>query len=164
MVFDTQGIIMSKDIRTFTPRPDAHASQWNELLFPVKKAIRDLLTRILGAVDTVNVPLDAHSHHSDDEISNCFLVSGERGNGKSTVLLNAAKAVKIGPENNFFPQENKDTPPPETEDSKYLRSTRQYAGKLRDRGVIWLDILDMEPLPATERISKSSWNEPTGKN
>ena len=70
----------------FIPRPEAKAMQWNHLVPPVQSAVRELLVILAGAV--------RQSHNKDLEVANCFLVDGERGTGKTSVLLNARKAVE----------------------------------------------------------------------
>ena len=71
----------------FFPRPEAHTARWSDLLSPVQAALRNLLVRIAGTVETVTA---AHHHGSEDDITNCFLVYGDRGTGKTTVLLAAS--------------------------------------------------------------------------
>jgi len=146
---------MSSNTRDFNPRPDAHAAQWDELFTPVQKAIRELLTRVLGAIKGGHVASDGHHHGPEDTISNCFLVYGERGTGKSTVLLNAAKAV-ANPDKKgaFFSGQGVEKPAgiDSSRDWQRIQSSIEYAGELHTRGVVWLDMLDLEPLPAKTNL------------
>ena len=80
----------------FTPRPEAHATTWDELMTPVSSAVRDLLVRIHGAHKSINSNsenLDKPKDSSTQQTGNCFLVYGARGTGKTTVLLNAQRAI-----------------------------------------------------------------------
>ena len=67
----------------FQPRPEAHAMKWDELLSPIKRAVRDLLIRLEGAERIAE----------EAEVADCFLVYGSRGTGKTTVLLSAQEAI-----------------------------------------------------------------------
>jgi Cdc6-like AAA superfamily ATPase len=70
----------SKSNFTFTPRPEAHAMNWADQLSPVRHAVRNLLLRIEGATQK---QLKA----GETAAASCFLVYGDRGTGKTTVLL-----------------------------------------------------------------------------
>jgi hypothetical protein len=127
----------------FFPRADAHRTCWGDLLLPVRGAVRELLMRVSGAVDKVK-----ESHHDDsdeDDIANCFLVYGERGTGKTTVLLNVAEAI----DNNtkFFPSDD---------GSGLIPSAQCAATNLADN-CFW-------SWPATGWMSTPFWNVPTGRN
>lgn len=76
------------EIFQFIPRPEAKAMQWNQLVPPVQYAVRDLLVSLAGAVR------QSHGKDKNPEVANCFLVNGERGTGKTSVLLNVRKAVE----------------------------------------------------------------------
>lgn len=88
----------------------------DELLPPVRAAVMHLLARIDSVVSA-----------SAREVASCFLVSGERGSGKTTVLLTAAEMCA--------PHSTGANPPWPAHDS------------LRKR-VRWLDPLDVEPMHA----------------
>ena len=121
----------SESTFSFSPRPEAHAMNWEELLPPVKRAVRDLLLRIEGATQK--------ELKKGGVAANCFLVFGDRGTGKTTVLLSAKHACN--PETNFFGKENR-----ENQDDVNLRSdAKNRADNLKN--VVWLDVLDLEPLP-----------------
>ncbi len=90
-------------MKHFKPRPEAQATTWDALMIPVKMAVRDLLVRIHGAHHSVR---DKNTGKSADssilQTGNCFLVYGSRGTGKTTVLLNAQRAVSQKSGNTFF--------------------------------------------------------------
>ena len=89
----------------FFPRPEAHQMKWENLLPPAKNAVRELLVRLEGSVTSFS------RTDKKDTASNCFLVYGERGTGKTTVLLSAREAVH---DKNYFDPVLKDNtnPPP----------------------------------------------------
>lgn len=70
----------------FFSRPEAHPMQWATLMPPIKRAVRDLLVRIEGAT--------SKEINKDGALANCFLIYGERGTGKTTVLLSAKYACE----------------------------------------------------------------------
>ncbi len=128
----------------FFPRPEAKALQWKDLAAPVKSAVRTLLVMLAGAERQVEADPNV-------EVANCFLVNGERGTGKTSVLLNAREAIHIykkpklyeNKENNkylgwFFAEK-------EAEEGKEKTDAKKSADYLVGR-VVWLDILDLEPL------------------
>lgn len=128
------------DTSRFFPRPEAHAMKWDALLPPVRLAVRDLLVRIDGAVTAANQRNT--KGEAAENVSNCFLVYGIRGSGKTTVLLSALDACD--PKTRFFQtsdaKKNEDTP---------QDPARNQAKELADKlgSVYWLDVLDVEPLP-----------------
>ena len=121
----------------FHPRPEAHAMKWDELLPPIKRAVRDLLIRLDGAERIAE----------EAEVADCFLVYGSRGTGKTTVLLSAQEAIHK--QEGYFTSDNEHQKKPEEEESADEKSWREEAKnsakKIRD--IVWLDILDLEPLP-----------------
>jgi len=132
----------------FCPRPEAQATTWGELMNPVSSAVRDLLVRIHGAhqsIDSKN-----HVNYTDSliqETGNCFLVYGSRGTGKTTVLLNAQRAICKKSGANFF-----DRSSTETDIQKTIREdTKKIADNLKE-GLVWLEILNLEPLPAEANL------------
>ncbi len=133
----------------FFPRPEAHPMKWDALMLPLKRAVRDLLVRIEGATSTQLA--------ESAVISNCFLVYGQRGSGKTTVLLSAKYACDDARARNrsFFETEKKiaevrvNSILPESQDvcqqSSLLLQDVRYCIK-QINGVLWLDVLDLEPL------------------
>jgi hypothetical protein len=128
---------------TFSPRPEAHAMKWEDLLSPVRHAVRDLLLRIDGAT-TQQEGRDKETkgkEAKDHEIAaNCFLVHGDRGTGKTTVLLSAKYACE-SKEKFFGKDEHKQENPADNLRRDAMNSTENL------KNVVWLDVLDLEPLP-----------------
>lgn len=130
------------DEKTFSPRLEAHAMKLNRMLGPVQKATRDLLDRIHGALTSAfpeesmapnafSEESKAHQKEPATSAANCFLVTGERGTGKTTVLLSAQKLVQSS----------------QDEDSaKIPEDIRRWVKEIAERAE-WLDVLDVEPLP-----------------
>lgn len=102
--------------KAFHPRREAHSMKPEEILPPIRAAVTHLLTSIDGVVSA-----------SAREVASCFLVSGERGSGKTTVLLTAANVCA-----------------PHSTGTDPLRTA---FGELRKR-VRWLEPLDVEPMHA----------------
>lgn len=124
----------------FYPRPEAQATKWDELLLPVQLAVRDLLVRINGAHQSISFKNpNGIENNSTPQIGNCFMVYGSRGTGKTTVLLNAQRAVSKKKEENekFFGKE-------EGEEAK--KQAKKQADYLREAHLVWLEILNLEPL------------------
>jgi len=118
----------------FYPRPEAKALQWDHLVPPVQRAVRDLLMFLAGAV--------RQSHDPDLEVASSFLVNGERGTGKTSVLLNAKKAVES--EKGFF----------STPQASIKQNEAIDCAKIIREHAVWLDILDLEPLqPETNLLT-----------
>ena len=78
----------NNDYFDFFPRPEAKALQWKDLAAPVKSAVRTLLVMLAGAERQLEADPNV-------QVANCFLVNGERGTGKTSVLLNAREAIHI---------------------------------------------------------------------
>lgn len=131
----------------FSPRPEAHAMTWGSLLDPVRKAVHDLLMRIAGAEEARRAGPDGPQQ--PQALSNCFLVYGSRGTGKTTVLLSAQRAVQAadgGP--GFF-----DADPRHGHPDPLLPAAQAYAQALSaDQHIVWLEPLDLEPLPRTTNL------------
>jgi hypothetical protein len=125
----------------FIPRTEAHSMRWDELLPPLQHAVRDLLIHLDGAVK------EADQHHADYDkskiehsLASCFLVYGGRGTGKTTVLLSAKDAVNKN-SSNFFVHSKAN------KDDTLRQDAETSAGELIKKGVIWLDVLDIESMP-----------------
>jgi hypothetical protein len=129
----------------FYPRPDAHPMEWNELLPPLQHAVRDLLVRLEGAVSKVDqIRENSNNGKSQDYPASCFLVYGERGTGKTTVLLSAKDAVGK-PHRPFF----KDPIKKEMDHERKLlrKDAKRSADELQRKGLVWLEVLDIESMP-----------------
>jgi len=148
----------------FYPRPEAQATTWDELMTPVSSAVRDLLVRIHGAHQSTK-PKDSNNatDSSTQQTGNCFLVYGSRGTGKTTVLLNAKKAICRKSGEKFFgnPQEEKEDQKKSGEASEEIAAqktreakeqARTAAKNLCDEGLVWLEILNLEPLPSEANL------------
>jgi hypothetical protein len=126
----------------FYPRPEAHAMDWDNLLPPLRLAVRDLLARIKGAAKKMDMDEELiKSELSAEEqlTANCFLVHGDRGTGKTTVLLSAKRAVTNEYKNKFWGSLEGSDPE--------LDSKLEAYDYTKELNVYWLDILDLEPLP-----------------
>jgi hypothetical protein len=105
--------------RSYRPRPEAREMKWDELLRPVGKAVRDLLVRLDATVDV--------AARDNTAFARCFLVTGERGTGKTTVLLTARSFSEHPPKLDAKPE------------------LERVCRRLHDR-VRWLPMLDLEPV------------------
>lgn len=146
---------MSSESSTFRPRPEAQATSWDELMPPVQEAVHDLLVRIQGAHHNINIEKSDNSSKSKtQQTGNCFLVYGSRGTGKTTVLLNAQRAVSRKEGETFFNESTNQTEEPskKTEQAKARKDARDHARSLRDGDIVWLDILNLEPLPSEANL------------
>jgi energy-coupling factor transporter ATP-binding protein EcfA2 len=148
----------------FSPRPEAQATTWDELMPPVQMAVRDLLVRIHGAHYSVrNKNTGKSAVSSILQTGNCFLVYGSRGTGKTTVLLNAQRAVSQKSDKIFFKEapdetstekkirEEKETPD-EIKVREAKENAKENAESLRKDGIVWLDILNLEPIPSEANL------------
>lgn len=151
----------------FFPRPEANPTNWEDLLSPVQSAVRGLLLRIKGSIETVN----SNEWNKGDseawaEVASCFLVYGDRGTGKTTVLLSARKACMS--EKKFFDETRKGACADDlgidlcadirtdigidihadihADIGGDTRADAQDSAKAL-KNVQWLDVLDLEPLP-----------------
>lgn len=104
--------------RPFIPRPEAHEISPGKPLKPVDQAVGELLTAIDGTIRSSNRP-----------VAHCFVVAGERGTGKTTVLMTAKARCDRG-------KPGEDAEP-----------WRDLARRVR-----WLDILDVEPLQPSSNL------------
>jgi hypothetical protein len=118
----------------FFPRPEARALQWKDLAGPVKTAVRTLLVMLAGAERQVEA--DPYV-----EVANCFLVNGERGTGKTSVLLNTREAIKQEENKENYRGGNKCRgwffAEKEAEDGKEKIDAIKSADYLVDRRVVW---------------------------
>lgn len=133
----------------FSPRPDAHDMDWEGLLPPVRKAVRDLLLRLDGAARMVEDNMrDEKNHKPQMTTANCFLVHGDRGTGKTTVLLSAKRACNRNLKDAFFTFFDKEKFKEILDDKiqeKVYSDAKKSTEELQD--IVWLDLLDLEPLP-----------------
>lgn len=136
------------NVDIFNPVPEAKAFDWKSLCPSTQKALEKIFFWLDAACN-------ANQHVKNDEQeelaskyqspSTSILLSGDRGSGKTTVLLSAAFAYKLAAEQkgNFF----KGTDNQEANDIKILLNATCHK-------VYWLDALDLEPLhPDTNLLS-----------
>ncbi|WP_375745219.1 hypothetical protein NR800_10720 [Corallococcus interemptor] len=121
-----------------TPIPEAKAYRWDELLPPTQDALRDLIAWLRAACDTSTQP------NQDEHLSTSLLISGERGTGKTTVLLSAAQALQDWRTFLYGSRKLEDVKPE-------LDPLAQLFQDIEKR-VIWLDPLDLEPLHADANL------------
>ncbi|RKG58091.1 hypothetical protein D7X30_16545 [Corallococcus sp. AB011P] len=118
----------------FAPRPEAQAYSWGELLEPMKKATWELIRWLDSACHATA------STEQEGRISTSVLLSGDRGAGKTTVLLSAAAACQ-GQGDFLKRASSRDEAPIAGRDEIKLK-----LDEIR-RKTLWLETLDLEPLP-----------------
>lgn len=146
---------MSSEFSIFRPRPEAQATTWAELIPPVQTAVHDLLVRIEGAHQSINSEKsDESSDRKPKQTGNCFLVYGSRGTGKTTVLLNAQRAACRRYGNTFFNEAKDPLNNPDQEKARKARKedAEKHADNLRNGNLVWLEILNLEPLPSEANL------------
>src|SRR5262245_56178293 len=127
-------------------RPEARPAPWKDLDGAQQEAFKSLVLMIGEAVEALgsarsnaqgadNGPPD---WFRDDRSSRTAFLSGSRGTGKTTVLASVIRAAMA---ESSEPAKD-DGPPPAV--SKALNQLRQR--------VVWLEPLDMEPLPASANL------------
>ena len=126
-------------------RPEARPAPWEDLDNTQQEAFKSLVVMIGAAVEALgaarsnakgadNEPPD---WFRDDRASRTAFLSGSRGAGKTTVLASVIRAAVLKPNGDA----NDSLP----------RSVSDALGLLRQR-VVWLEPLDMEPLPASANL------------
>ncbi|MDY7230037.1 hypothetical protein [Hyalangium rubrum] len=124
------------------PRPEATALKWHDLLPTTQDALEELITWLHSASGTA-VSGDSPQHQEKEEqLATSALVSGDRGFGKTTILLSASYALRV-------PHEFLKVEPQKEPTRLSLLSTK--LGELHQR-LVWLDALDMEPIPAQANL------------
>lgn len=106
---------------------------WGALLSPVADATQELLQRIHGTLPTLPAG-DRRPEQVKMALAHCFLVTGERGTGKSTVLM-TARDVCERHDHSALPDGDRDS-----------SKAPPAVAKLLANRVRWLDLLDVEPL------------------
>jgi hypothetical protein len=126
-------------------REEAHAMTWQQLFAAEQRGVRDLLLRMLGAMDAAGAGRAGGQRH----LAPCFLLAGPRGTGKTTVLANTRSALEVPDQ--FFGAAGE-----HEEDLRCILgdaavpSPNAWRNRPIDRlrhHVIWLDSLDMEFFP-----------------
>ncbi|MCY1074915.1 hypothetical protein [Archangium lansingense] len=129
------------------PRPEAAALGWFELLPATQQAMEELINWLYAACRPQQVAGAAEPGSNiqggEVQLATSALVSGDRGFGKTTILLSTAYALHDPKE--FSTPRDAGTPvdPREKERCKRLVSK---LSEIREH-IFWLDPLDMEPLP-----------------
>lgn len=119
--------------------PEAKAYAWHELLDSTKGALRRLIQWLDTAVET------SSGTHEHEQLSTSLLLFGDRGSGKTTVLLTAAYA--LDDPRRFLP-DGFDSGHRALLEEAELRNKLEWLGGR----VSWLDTLDLEPLPAQANL------------
>jgi hypothetical protein len=122
-------------------REEAHRMTWRQLFEPEKNAVAELLIR-MDAARSAASPDNEHRR----QLAPCFLVAGQRGTGKTTVLVNTRHALESP--DGFFGDELK-KPSPDWRLGDLPSGAERQHSAIHELGshVIWLDALDMEFFP-----------------
>ncbi len=127
------------DNHYYNPKAEAKALGWNNLCPSTQRALEKIVCWLEAACDRNEKRADSEQEKlalQYEAPSTSILVSGDRGAGKTTVLLTAAYAFRLAAEQNgdFFPPT--------------VYSGLDLKQKLRNicKKVSWLDTLDLEPL------------------
>lgn len=131
-----------------SPRPEALPLEWDELLETTQRATGELIRWLCSAARALDAK-DAHRTRESDghretneQLATSVLVAGDRGFGKTTVLLSAAEA--FSKPDSFIPESV----------ARESREARELRSLLKDfrRQMVWLEPLDMEPLPTDANL------------
>lgn len=128
------------------PRPEATALRWHELLPTTQHATGELIRWLCSAVQASQFKdefiSDPSRKEMNEQLATSVLVAGDRGFGKTTVLLSAATAFHQPPQ--FFEESLVKGNAEAAELCQQIESNRKR--------VVWLDLLDMEPLPTEANL------------
>ncbi|PTL84241.1 hypothetical protein [Vitiosangium sp. GDMCC 1.1324] len=137
------------------PRPEAAALSWWELLPTTRKALEELV-HWLDSAYTASASDDSESKSQEhkEQLATSALVSGDRGFGKTTILLSTASALRdpvrfLAPPRTKVTTENR--PPPDGKESKRREDLLATLVRIKEH-IVWLDPLDMDPLPAQANL------------
>jgi len=119
-------------------REEAHRMPFDDLLQPERRAVLNLLQGLVGALDSP----EAQAHRGDATLAPTFFLSGQRGSGKSTVLVNGRFAVE-DPDAFFGPIDRVGDGGEDRDQRRLVQRLRPHVSRLGQH-VIWLDPLDME--------------------
>lgn len=126
------------------PRPEATALKWTELLDTTQEATAELIDWLCSAVQSSQARKQGAQDPEQqlhEQLATSVLVSGDRGFGKTTVLLSAAAAFQ---DYKTFLQGAGGEDARAASLEKLLQANHQR--------LIWLSPLDMEPLPADANL------------
>jgi hypothetical protein len=125
--------------------PEAKALKWDELLPPTQKAMKELLAWLNSACQSSSMDLKEKPEeklvHEHEQVATSLLINGNRGSGKTTVLLTAAYALQLASKREREPYFTG------TDQKPYNDTLEQVS-----RQVYWLETLDLEPLPGTANL------------
>ncbi|HCF61761.1 MAG TPA: hypothetical protein DFS52_27660 [Myxococcales bacterium] len=121
-----------------SPVPEAKALEWPELLPSTRSALLELFEWLDLAVDLSS---PSPQPEQPEQPSTSLLIAGNRGFGKTTLLLTAAYAHGRGEHYCESSGENRASPSPDSQRQRLAA----ILPKLRRR-VCWLETLDLEPL------------------
>lgn len=127
-------------------RIEAAPAQWSELDSPQRQAYRQLAQMIVEAIREMPSPDAQVTPHETMRRTRTAFVTGGRGAGKTTVLTSLIRDSLGSPRDNAF--EGKDIGDPDANGCQSLVNAM--------RGhVVWLETLDMEPLPQNANLMAS---------
>ncbi|WNG44158.1 hypothetical protein F0U60_08600 [Archangium minus] len=128
------------------PRPEATALRWLELLPATQRALEELIHWLDAACRSRRDEGSAGSSSKEEQLATSALVSGDRGFGKTTILLSMSYALRNPQE--FFSSraDGASSPLDEFRDKERCEKLFNVLKKLGEH-IVWLDSLDMEPLP-----------------
>jgi hypothetical protein len=126
----------------YNPTPESKALKWEDLFPSTQNALEKILRWLDSAcANTRSERNEEALARKFESVSTSILVSGDRGAGKTTVLISAAYAFRFANEvrnRDFFAtrEENR---------SARTEELRRILDAIREE-VYWLDTLDLEPL------------------
>lgn len=131
---------------TPTPIPEAKAFTWEQLLLPTRRGLRELFSWLEAACHSSM----GEKQSGDEHLSTSLLVSGPRGSGKTTILLSAVRALRD-------PDAFLAVRPPhgrQDQDAALAAERHELARTLANiqKRVIWLEPLDLEPVPSQANL------------
>jgi hypothetical protein len=144
-----------------TLRSEARPTDWETLDSGQQRAFGRITEMIMEAIvflrkwDEIaseQEPLGLSEWTTEERSSRIAFLSGPRGTGKSTVLASIIKA-STNKKDNFIPPEPASDTDSEKNNSKKngLKNLQTNLNRIRER-VIWLEPIDMEPLPKSANL------------
>jgi hypothetical protein len=128
---------MESENKSVRMRREASSFPWKELTEEQKNAVEDIAGLLNSALSTVSSAEHKRSGPIEMRFSRMSFIDGDRGMGKTSVLLTVQRLLQYGLE----PAE-RDGP------------IRPHVRKLSDnrKSFVWLETLDMEPLSRTANL------------
>jgi hypothetical protein len=131
---------------TPTPIPEAKAFAWEQLLRPTRRGLRELLSWLEAACQSIM----GEKQSGDEHLSTSLLISGPRGSGKTTILLSALRALR-DPEAFLAARAVRGRDAGEAELAAERHELARTLSLIQKR-VIWLEPLDLEPVPSQANL------------